>query len=324
MLIRVFSGQSSDRFQLAYGILLLTLNTISLINCQRPNFAGLRPPNGLTQKDKYFLNSAEPALTPSVSTVTRVVRPLLNNNNQTSDAIPFAGEPQAVAQSVVTPLPRVNPFIPPLNPNEDSVSFSLLEPVTDRVPIEQSTENVNVASKDPSPPLHNRLLNTNNLLHFHGVASPVQGEFGAGHLPFYGFAVNPSYAPGSFPVSRPVSVSDFHQFPLLFRGSVSLSRSVFVTEPNVGLASGGRGSSFDSVPEFRSGHDSSEFAAESENGSGYASNIPKDNSPPTLPIDARGDFQLVRKLNQLPIEQRPFWLLNYRAIENQRNNSIFN
>lgn len=43
-----------------------------------------------------------------------------------------------------------------------------------------------------------------------------------------------------------------------------------------------------------------------------------------LPYDAYGDKQLVDHLNSLPIENRPFWLINYQAIEAQRNNTASN
>lgn len=42
-----------------------------------------------------------------------------------------------------------------------------------------------------------------------------------------------------------------------------------------------------------------------------------------LPIDALGDAQLVNRLNSLPPEQRPFWLLNYQIIEAHRNQPQF-
>ncbi|KAH8368531.1 hypothetical protein KR084_012742 [Drosophila pseudotakahashii] len=38
-----------------------------------------------------------------------------------------------------------------------------------------------------------------------------------------------------------------------------------------------------------------------------------------LPIDAQGDWDLVNRLRQLPVEQQPFWLINYKAIEDLRN-----
>ncbi|EDV52672.1 uncharacterized protein LOC6543895 [Drosophila erecta] len=40
-----------------------------------------------------------------------------------------------------------------------------------------------------------------------------------------------------------------------------------------------------------------------------------------LPIDARGDREWVNRLRQLPLDQQPFWLLNYQAIEALRNSS---
>ncbi|KAH8405381.1 hypothetical protein KR222_009823 [Zaprionus bogoriensis] len=40
-----------------------------------------------------------------------------------------------------------------------------------------------------------------------------------------------------------------------------------------------------------------------------------------LPIDAHGDQNYVDYLNGLPEENRPFWFLNYQAIEALRNNS---
>lgn len=43
------------------------------------------------------------------------------------------------------------------------------------------------------------------------------------------------------------------------------------------------------------------------------------NQTPNLPIDARGDANLVYYLNNLPFEQRPFWLVNQQHIEAHRN-----
>lgn len=42
------------------------------------------------------------------------------------------------------------------------------------------------------------------------------------------------------------------------------------------------------------------------------------NSIPNLPIDARGDAYLVNHFNNLPLDQRPFWILNQQHIEAQR------
>lgn len=49
------------------------------------------------------------------------------------------------------------------------------------------------------------------------------------------------------------------------------------------------------------------------------SNVSPDNT--RLPYDAHGDVHLVNYLNQLPIDKRPFWLVNYQAIEAHRNGS---
>ena len=38
-----------------------------------------------------------------------------------------------------------------------------------------------------------------------------------------------------------------------------------------------------------------------------------------IPVDARGDQELVDRLSQWPKENQPFWLVNAQHIENQRN-----
>lgn len=38
-----------------------------------------------------------------------------------------------------------------------------------------------------------------------------------------------------------------------------------------------------------------------------------------LPIDARGDVNLVNRLSDLPYNNQPFWFLNYQQIEQNRN-----
>lgn len=43
------------------------------------------------------------------------------------------------------------------------------------------------------------------------------------------------------------------------------------------------------------------------------------NQTPNLPIDARGDANLVNYWNSLPFEQRPFWLVNQQHVEAHRN-----
>ncbi|CRK86561.1 CLUMA_CG000209, isoform A [Clunio marinus] len=42
-----------------------------------------------------------------------------------------------------------------------------------------------------------------------------------------------------------------------------------------------------------------------------------------LPVDALGDYNLVNKLSQLPLNKQPFWLLNYQHIEAHRNQPQF-
>lgn len=44
-------------------------------------------------------------------------------------------------------------------------------------------------------------------------------------------------------------------------------------------------------------------------------------TPTRLPHDAYGDAHLVNYWNRQPIDNRPFWLINYEAIEAHRNGS---
>ncbi|CAG9111576.1 unnamed protein product [Plutella xylostella] len=39
-----------------------------------------------------------------------------------------------------------------------------------------------------------------------------------------------------------------------------------------------------------------------------------------LPIEARGDADLVRRLSKLPVDQQPFWLINWQHYETHRQN----
>lgn len=41
---------------------------------------------------------------------------------------------------------------------------------------------------------------------------------------------------------------------------------------------------------------------------------------PRLPIEANGDRELVDRLSKLPIDKQPFWLINWQALEANRNN----
>ncbi|KAH8315694.1 hypothetical protein KR059_008403 [Drosophila kikkawai] len=44
-------------------------------------------------------------------------------------------------------------------------------------------------------------------------------------------------------------------------------------------------------------------------------------TPSRLPIDAHGDQEWVNHLSSLPVENQPFWFVNYQAIEALRNSS---
>lgn len=54
------------------------------------------------------------------------------------------------------------------------------------------------------------------------------------------------------------------------------------------------------------------------NGESGTTRTPSINSIPNLPIDARGDAYLVNHYMSLPIDQRPYWILNQQHIEAQR------
>lgn len=97
-------------------------------------------------------------------------------------------------------------------------------------------------------------------------------------------------------------------------------------------ANGSSGNTFSGSPSFSlnpipsSSSSSSSSSGSSFNGS--AQPIPSAASPTsrpvatnTLPIDAHGDQNYVDYLSSLPEENRPFWFLNYQAIEALRNNS---
>ncbi|XP_013140747.1 PREDICTED: uncharacterized protein LOC106105068 [Papilio polytes] len=40
----------------------------------------------------------------------------------------------------------------------------------------------------------------------------------------------------------------------------------------------------------------------------------------SLPLEARGDRELVARLIKLPVDKQPFWLLNWEALEWNRQN----
>ncbi|XP_026321320.1 uncharacterized protein LOC113231289 isoform X2 [Hyposmocoma kahamanoa] len=40
----------------------------------------------------------------------------------------------------------------------------------------------------------------------------------------------------------------------------------------------------------------------------------------SLPIEAQGDRDLVNRISKLPVDQQPFWYINWQALEAQRQN----
>lgn len=50
-------------------------------------------------------------------------------------------------------------------------------------------------------------------------------------------------------------------------------------------------------------------------------NLPPPSPINGVPLDAHGDQALIDYLNTVPLDQRPFWFLNYQAIEAQRNST---
>ncbi|XP_026733068.1 uncharacterized protein LOC113497561 isoform X2 [Trichoplusia ni] len=45
-----------------------------------------------------------------------------------------------------------------------------------------------------------------------------------------------------------------------------------------------------------------------------------DSTTISLPIEALGDIELVKRLSLLPLDNQPFWLINWRALEANRRN----
>ncbi|KOB70865.1 Antennal esterase CXE19 [Operophtera brumata] len=49
----------------------------------------------------------------------------------------------------------------------------------------------------------------------------------------------------------------------------------------------------------------------------------EDDTPTTtirLPLEALGDAELVKRLLNLPVDQQPFWLINWQALADNRAN----
>lgn len=66
----------------------------------------------------------------------------------------------------------------------------------------------------------------------------------------------------------------------------------------------------------------SRFRDENETTTVRLNNRINEGSTEKIPVDARGDYDLVNRLQDWPREHRPFWLLNAEAIEAHRNQNI--
>lgn len=66
----------------------------------------------------------------------------------------------------------------------------------------------------------------------------------------------------------------------------------------------------------------SRFREENETTTVNLNNRLSGGSTEKIPVDARGDYDLVNRLQEWPREHRPFWLINAEAIEAHRNQNI--
>ncbi|KAH8307031.1 hypothetical protein KR044_003658 [Drosophila immigrans] len=123
--------------------------------------------------------------------------------------------------------------------------------------------------------------------------APINLPFGASQKP-----------PVGVPLVLPVS--SFVPDPVPVAASASSTPSLSVPSAGVDVANRFGGSDAATIPV-------------SSSSAGLAPSVGS-----TLPIDARGDQAYVNHLNSLPEDQRPFWFLNYQAIEALRNNSRAN
>lgn len=147
------------------------------------------------------------------------------------------------------------------------------------------------------------------------------------NLPYGASQKPPMGVPLVFPVgSAPAPVDLANRFG---GDSVPSSSGSASFQPNFN-ANGSTGNTFSGSPSFSLNPIPSSSSSSSSGSSFNASAqpIPSAASPTSrpvvtnaLPIDAHGDQNYVNYLNSLPEENRPFWFLNYQAIEALRNNS---
>lgn len=147
------------------------------------------------------------------------------------------------------------------------------------------------------------------------------------NLPYGASQKPPMGVPLVFPVgSAPAPVDVANRFG---GDNVPSSSGSASFQPNFN-ANGSTGNTFSGSPSFSLNPIPSSSSSSSSGSSFNASAqpIPSAASPTSrpvvtnaLPIDAHGDQNYVNYLNSLPEENRPFWFLNYQAIEALRNNS---
>lgn len=78
------------------------------------------------------------------------------------------------------------------------------------------------------------------------------------------------------------------------------------------------------VFEDRFGEGGTNSVSSSSSSSSSFSTTPSTTQPSGVPLDAHGDQLLIDQLNRTPIDKRPFWFINYQAIEAQRNGTVPN
>lgn len=147
------------------------------------------------------------------------------------------------------------------------------------------------------------------------------------NLPYGASQKPPMGVPLVFPVgSAPAPVDVANRFG---GDNVPSSSGSASSQPNFN-ANGSTGNNFSGSPSFSLSPIPSSSSSSSSGSSFNASAQPNPSAAsPTsrpvvtnaLPIDAHGDQNYVNYLNSLPEENRPFWFLNYQAIEALRNNS---
>ncbi|CAG4951663.1 unnamed protein product [Colias eurytheme] len=53
---------------------------------------------------------------------------------------------------------------------------------------------------------------------------------------------------------------------------------------------------------------------------GLGNRFGDDGTPLPLPIEAKGDVELIKRISKLPVDKQPFWYINWKALEESRRN----